>query len=151
MTPHEMATIARFSRPDGSVPWQSVAAMLGRNAADLRADYDGVSVPAPVITLDPPGIGPVDILPEPECYRSPRPRGDGLRMMIIGRLARGGASSSTLADFSGTTIHSIQTRLSAMKADGVVQSDGRMPYTWTLTEFGREVWGRERGDIKKTA
>lgn len=145
MTPHEMATIARFSR-NGVIPWQSVAVMLGRDRASLKAEYDSLSTPA--LTFEPESIGPVDTLPEPECYRSTRPKGPGLREVIMIALAKRSESVDVLSTISQRSPESIRMRLSQMNADGLVEHDNRagraVGRTWSLTVFGREVYNRER-------
>lgn len=144
MTPHEMATICRFSR-NGSVPWQQVADILGRNRDSLRAEYDSLSM-VPV-TLTPDNIGPIETLPEPECYRSTRAR-SSLRFDLLAQLSR---RSSTVAVMSGATSRTeatVRDALNQMRKDGLTDSDdmGRFcqPATWSLTDFGREVYDRER-------
>lgn len=145
MTAHEMATICRFSR-DGYIPWQSVAAMLGRPAASLRAEFDSLSMTP--ITLDPAGLGPVDSLPEPECYRSTRAKGPGLRDLILVHLAKRSEAVDVLSAKTQRSPESIRMRLSQMQADGLVEHDNRagraVGRTWSLTTFGREVYDRER-------
>lgn len=142
MTPHEMATICRFSRDGGVIPWQSVAAMLGRDRTGLRAEWEAMA--ATPITFDPPNIGPVEVLPEPACYRSTRDRGPGLRMTIIAALAGRKLSAETISGLIATGIKTVRVRLSQLQSDGVVEHDGRMPYAWGLTDYGREVWNREQ-------
>lgn len=142
MTPHELATICRFSRDGGVIPWQSVAAMLGRDRISLRAEWEAMATMP--ISLDPPSIGPVDSLPEPESYRSTRDRGPGLRMSIIASLAGRKLSAETISGLIATGIKTVRVRLSQLQSDGVVEHDGRMPYAWGLTDFGREVWSREQ-------
>jgi hypothetical protein len=141
MTPHEMAIICRFSR-NGVIPWQSIAVMLGRDRGALRAEWEALA--STPITMDPPNIGPVDVLPEPACYRSPRPKGPNLRMSIIAALSRCRMSAETLAGLTATGVKPTRARLSQLQADGVVFHDGRMPYAWDLTDFGKEVWRREQ-------
>lgn len=144
MTPHEMATICRFSR-NGHIPWQSVAVMLGRDRASLRAEYEAIA--AMPLPLDPPNIGPIKALPEPECYRSTRNR-SSLRFDLLAQLHR---RSSTVAVMSGATARTeatVRDALNQMRKDGLTDSDGMgrfsQPATWFLTDFGREVYGRER-------
>lgn len=144
MTPHEMSVICRFSR-DGHIPWQSVAVMLGRDRASLKAEFDSLSMVP--ITLDPPNLGPVTELPEPECYRSTRAKSD-LRTEIMNRLAIRPETAETLASRIGKPRDSVRVRLNEMRNAGTAQSDGSGRYTisatWSLTVFGREVWSRER-------
>lgn len=149
MTPHEMSVIARFTRQGGHIPWQSVAAILGRNPADLRRDYDSVSAVA--ITFDPANIGPIDSLPdlpEPDCYRSTRAKGPDLREVILAQLAKRPESVDVLSAVSQRSPESIRMRLSQMFADGLVEHDNRagraVGRTWSLSVFGREVYNRER-------
>lgn len=145
MTPHEMATICRFSR-NGYIPWQSVAVMLGRDRASLKAEYDSLSM-EPALTLDPTGVGPIEALPEPERYRSTRVKSD-LRTEIMNRLAIRPETAETLASRIGKPRDSVRARLNEMRNAGTAQSDGSGRYTisatWSLTVFGREVWSRER-------
>jgi len=148
MTPHEISVICRFSR-NGVIPWQSVAVMLGRDRASLKAEYDSLSMTP--VTLDPPNIGPIEALPEPECYRSTKDRGPGLRMEILGALIRRRRSAADLVSITCATISGVQSTLSRMKADAIVSNDGRMPATWAVTEFGREIWRREREDEERAA
>jgi len=145
MTPHEIATICRFSR-NSVIPWQSVAVMLGRDRASLRAEWEALA--STPISLEPENIGPVADLPEPECYRSTRPKGPGLREVIMIALAKRSESVDVLSTISQRSPESIRMRLSQMNADGLVEHDNRagraVGRTWSLTVFGREVYNRER-------
>lgn len=144
MTPHEISTICRFSR-DGRIPWQSVAVMLGRDREALRAEWEAMS--ALPVTFEPANIGPIDSLPEPESYRSTRTKTD-LRTEILNRLAIRPETAETLSSRIGKSRDSIRARLNEMRNAGTARSDGSGRYTisatWSLTEFGREVWARER-------
>lgn len=153
MNPHEMATICRFSR-DGHIPWQSVAVMLGRDRAALKAEYDSLSMTP--ITLDPPNIGPVDALPEPACYRSTRAKAN-MRMAIMAVIRDRSESVGVLAERLGSTPDSVRNRLLQLHKDGVAIPDGgfpgrpKVPSLWGLTPFGREVYDRERQTEGKAA
>lgn len=141
MTPHEMATICRFSR-NGRVPWQSVAAILGRNAADLRAEYDSLSMTP--ITLEPPGIGPVTSLPEPESYRSTRKRVVPIPRMVLGLLAKGPMDVNAMAERLGVNRPWVVRCARQHLADGFVEHNGAFGKAgiriWSITIAGLKAY-----------
>jgi hypothetical protein len=144
--------IARCTR-GGITSWQQVAKMLGISREKARALY-GHHCKAIPISLNPPGIGPVDAIPAAEtltdaqAYRSPRLKTDGHSMLILVMLRRRRQSAEDLAAASSFPLKSTRARLSEMKADGTVTNDGMIPYTWTLTDFGREVLARENANTQ---
>lgn len=69
---------------------------------------------------------------------SPYPKTRGLKLEIMNLLTRAAASAETIAARVGTTGRSVRTRLIAMRNEGLVLRTDRQPYTWSLTDIGRE-------------
>jgi hypothetical protein len=138
--------ITRCTR-DGRVAWQAVANMLGVSRETAMRLYG----PMPsVIQLQPENIGPIDELPEPECYRSPYAKGPGRRFEILDALSKRSESVDILAAMLGATATALRKPLSELRHEGLATRDGFARPTWSITLEGRTthaawkaVWARQ--------
>lgn len=129
--------IARCTRA-GVTSWSNVARQLGRSVDSVRSEFD-----AEYLRVRPwPHVCEV-IAPEPEVdvndTRSLRPKGPGLKLLILATLQNGPLSAETISCVLVRTVNSIRARLDRLHDAECVVHDGRYPRTWKLTAKGLRV------------
>lgn len=127
------AVLAKCTR-NGVVSWSNVAKMLGCSVETAKARCGHLTP-----RQDPQQIGEW-AMTDAEAYRSPHPKTDGMKALILALMDRNGSmSAEALAVLCSSTPNSIRMRLSQLGAAGYVAHDGRWPRTFWLTADGKAI------------
>lgn len=130
------AIIHRCTR-DGVTSWQNVARQMGISVDKARRLYDATSR----ARHDPQQLGEPAPLTDAQAYKSPNPKGQGFKTMILVLLERHGRLSvDDLAHRIGSTPSSIRRFLGELVRHGLCQSDGagdKCGRSWSLTQAGK--------------
>lgn len=137
------AVVARCTR-DGVTSWQNVARQLGMSVDKARRLYDPVSS----ARRDPQQLAEHHPMTDAEAYKSPHPKGQGFKAMILVLLERHGKLSvEDMTVRSGSTPSSIRRFLGEMVHNGLCQSDNagdKCGRSWSLTEAGKAAAKAQR-------
>lgn len=126
--------IARCTR-NGVISWQQVAKQLGCSVDRAQRMY------ATTPRQDPQQLA--ELLTNAEAYKSPHPKGDGLKAAILGLLERHGQLSvADIAARTRSTPATVRGMLRDLTHAGLVENDqARMKFerSWKLTATGRTI------------
>lgn len=137
------AVIQRCTR-DGAVMWGQVAKQLGISVDKARRLYE----PTSSARHDPQQLAEPEPMTDAQAYKSPHPKGQGFKTMILGLLERHGRLSvEDMARRIGSTPSSIRRFLGELVHAGLCQSDNagdKCGRSWSLTEAGKTTAKAQR-------
>jgi hypothetical protein len=120
---------------NGVTSWSNVAKMLGCSVDKAKALHGHLTP-----RQDPQQIVDNWAMSDAEAYRSPHPKGDGLKAQLLGLMERHGRlSTEQLAVLASSTPDSIRRRVNDLVAARLVEHDGCLPRTWGLTTDGKTI------------